>query len=158
LSLNTAPSANETIRVRDLRIPSAYFIDFGGFEWQSPSDFSTKEPYMPHYLIQAAYTPEAFQSLVRNPQNRTEVVRSAVEHMGGKLVGNWAAFGDYDTIVIVDMPSNVDAAAIAIAVAAGGSCKAIKTTPLLSTEEALEATKRAGTAGYKPVASAAAAK
>ncbi|MFZ3216586.1 MAG: GYD domain-containing protein [Candidatus Acidiferrales bacterium] len=112
---------------------------------------------MPHYLIQAAYTPEALQALVKNPQNRTEVVRAAVEHMGGKLVGNWAAFGDYDTIVIVEMPTNVDAAAIAIAVAAGGSCKAIKTTPLLSTEEAIEAIKRAGATGYKSVASAAAA-
>jgi uncharacterized protein with GYD domain len=113
---------------------------------------------MPHYLIQAAYTTEALQALVKTQQNRTEAVRLAVEQMGGKLVGNWAAFGDYDTIVILEMPSNVDAAAIAIAVAAGGSCKAVKTTPLLSTEEALEAIKRAGGSGYKPVASAASAK
>lgn len=112
---------------------------------------------MPYYLIQAAYTPEAFQALVKSPQNRTDVVRSAAEHMGGKLIGNWAAFGEYDTIVIVDMPTNVEAAAIAIAVAAGGSCKAIKTTPLLSTEEALEAIKRAGGTGYKPIAASAAA-
>ena len=111
---------------------------------------------MPHYLIQAAYTPEAVQALIRNPQNRTEIVRAAVENMGGKLIGNWAAFGDYDTIVIVDLPSNVDAAAIALAVAAGGSCKAVKTTPLLSTEEALEAIKRASSSGYKPIAASAA--
>ncbi|MFZ0086716.1 MAG: GYD domain-containing protein [Candidatus Acidiferrales bacterium] len=112
---------------------------------------------MPHYLIQAAYTTEALQSLIKAPQNRTEVVGAAIEHLGGKLVGNWAAFGDYDTIVIVEMPTNVDAAAMAIAVAAGGSCKAVKTTALLSTEETLEAVKRAGSSGYKPVASAAAA-
>jgi uncharacterized protein with GYD domain len=135
----------------------AYRIDFGGFEWQSASTFNAKENYMPHYLIQTAYTSEAFQALVRAPQNRTEIVRSAVEHLGGKLVGNWASFGDYDSIVIVEMPSNVDAAALAMAVAAGGSCKAVKTTPLLSTEEALEAIKRAGSAGYKPVAASAAA-
>jgi len=82
---------------------------------------------MPHYLIQAAYTTEALQALVNSQQNRTEVVRAAIEHMGGKLVGNWASFGDYDTIVLLEMPSNVDAAALAIAVAAGGSCKAVKT-------------------------------
>jgi uncharacterized protein with GYD domain len=105
-------------------------------------------------MIQAAYTPEALQVLVKTPQNRTEVVRAAVEHMGGKLVGNWACFGDYDTIVIVEMPTNVEAAAIAIAVAAGGSCKAIKTTPLLTTEETVEAVKRAGSTGYKSVAAA----
>jgi uncharacterized protein with GYD domain len=112
---------------------------------------------MPHYMIQAAYTPEALQALVKTPQNRTEIVRAAVEHVGGKMVGNWACFGDYDTIVVVEMPSSVEAAAIAIAVAAGGSRKAVKTTPLLTTEETLEAVKRAGNTGYKPIASAAAA-
>lgn len=60
---------------------------------------------MPHYMIQAAYTPEALQALVKTPQNRTETVRAAVEHMGGKMVGNWACFGDYDTIVVVEMSS-----------------------------------------------------
>jgi uncharacterized protein with GYD domain len=110
---------------------------------------------MPH-LIQTAYTSEAFQALVKAPQNRTEIVRSSVEHLSGKLVGSWASFGDYDSIVIVEMPTNVEAAAIAMAVAAGGSCKAVQTTPLLSTEEALEAIKRAGSAGYKPVAASAA--
>jgi uncharacterized protein with GYD domain len=112
---------------------------------------------MPHFLLQASYTPEALQALVKNPQNRTQVVRSAVEQMGGKVVGSWAAFGDYDTILIVEMPTSVDAAAIAIAAAAGGSCKAVKTTPLLTTEEAVEAIKRAGASGYKPVAASAAA-
>jgi uncharacterized protein with GYD domain len=112
---------------------------------------------VPHYLLQAAYTTDALQSLVKSPQNRTEVARAAIERLGGKLIGNWASFGDYDTIAIVEMPSNVDAAAIAIAVASGGSCKAVKTTPLLSTEETLEAIRRAGGSGYQPVASAASA-
>jgi uncharacterized protein with GYD domain len=111
---------------------------------------------MPQYLIQAAYTSEALQSLIKAPQNRTEVLRSSIEHLDGKMIGSWAAFGDYDTILIVDMPTNVDAAALALAAAAGGSCKAIKTTPLLSVEETLVALKKASTTGYKPVAPAAA--
>jgi uncharacterized protein with GYD domain len=112
---------------------------------------------MPQYLIQAAYTSEALQALIKNPQGRTEVVRAAVERLGGKLIGGWAAFGEYDTIMIAELPTNVDAAAIALAAAAGGSCKSIKTTPLLSVEETVEALRRASTTGYQPVASAAAA-
>jgi uncharacterized protein with GYD domain len=112
---------------------------------------------MPHYLVQAAYTPEAWQAMVKNPQNRTEVVRQAIEHLGGKVVGGWACFGDYDTIMIFELPSSVDAAAIAVAAAAGGSCRTIKTTPLLTTEEALEALKKAASTGYKPVAASASA-
>jgi hypothetical protein len=49
------------------------------------------------------------------------------------------------------MPDNVSAAAFAFAVAPGGACRDVKTTPLLSIAEGMEATKKAGTSGYKPV-------
>jgi uncharacterized protein with GYD domain len=116
-----------------------------------------KEGVMPHYLIQAAYTPEAWQALVKNPHSRIEAIRPAIERMGGKLVGGWAAFGDYDAILVAELPTSVDAAAIAIAAAAGGSCKAIKTTPLLTAEETVEAIKKASNTGYRPVDSVASA-
>jgi uncharacterized protein with GYD domain len=77
--------------------------------------------------------------------------------MGGKLIGGWTAFGDYDTILIVELPTSVDAAALAIAAAAGGSCKSIKTTSLLTTEETVEALKKASTTGYKPIVASATA-
>jgi hypothetical protein len=38
-----------------------------------------------------------------------------------------------------------------MAVLAGGACKSVKTTPLLKVEEAMEAMKKAGDCGYKPV-------
>jgi uncharacterized protein with GYD domain len=112
---------------------------------------------MPQYLIQAAYTPEAWQALVKNPHSRIEAVRPVIERLGGKLIGGWAAFGDYDTILIAELPTSVDAAAIAIAAAAGGSCKAVKTTPLLTAAEAVEAMKKASHAGYQPVSATKAA-
>ena len=40
---------------------------------------------MPHYLIQVAYNESALQALVRNPQDRIEAVRPAVEGLGGKI-------------------------------------------------------------------------
>jgi len=113
---------------------------------------------MPHYLLQAAYTPEAWQTLIKSPQNRIEAVRPNIERLGGKLIGGWSAFGDYDTILIVELPSSVDAAAFAIAAAGGGSLRAVKTTPLLTAEEAVEAARKASTSGYKPVTASAAAK
>ena len=112
---------------------------------------------MPHYLVQAAYTPEAWHAMVKNPHSRVEAVRPAIEHLGGKLIGGWAAFGDYDMVLIAELPSSVDAAALAIAAAAGGSCKTVKTTPLLTAEEVVEAAKKASTSKYKPVAASASA-
>lgn len=106
---------------------------------------------MPSYLVQAAYTSESMASLIKNPQNRIDVVRKSVKNLGGKLVGGWLSFGDYDVVLIAEMPDQVSAAAIAMAAAAGGSLKAIKTTPLLSAEEGLAAAKKAAESGYTPV-------
>jgi uncharacterized protein with GYD domain len=109
---------------------------------------------MPLYLSQVAYSPEAWKALVRNPQNRIEAVRPAVEKLGGKIVNGYFAFGDYDVVAIVDMPDHVAAAALAMAFAAGGACKSVKTTPLMTTAEGLEALKQAGRSGYQPATAA----
>jgi uncharacterized protein with GYD domain len=106
---------------------------------------------MPSYLLQASYTSEALASLVKNPQNRTEVIRKTVENLGGKLIGSWLSFGDQDVVLIVDFPDNVSAAAMALAAAAGGSLKSTKTTPLFTIEEGLAASKKAAASGYTPV-------
>jgi uncharacterized protein with GYD domain len=106
---------------------------------------------MPSYLIQIAYTPAALAALTKKPQNRAEAVRKAIEKLGGSMGPFYLSFGDYDVLGIVDMPDNVSAAALAVAFAAGGACKNVKTTPLLSMEEGLEAMKKAGSSGYKPV-------
>jgi uncharacterized protein with GYD domain len=106
---------------------------------------------MPSYLVQVAYTSEAVAALVKKPHDRATIVGKTVQKLGGTLKSAWLSFGDYDTIVIVDMPDNVSAAAFAMAISAGGSCTAVKTTPLLSVEEGVAAMKKAGGSGYKPV-------
>ena len=104
---------------------------------------------MPHYLQQVAYSREGWNALVDNPQNRIEAVRPAIEKLGGKIEAAWFSFGDYDVVLITNMPDNVSAAAIAIAFAAGGSCKSVQTTPLISAEEATQALKKARESGYR---------
>lgn len=108
---------------------------------------------MPSYLIQASYTVEALQALIKKPHDRTEVVRKAVETLGGELVGLWLSFGDQDVICIIEMPNNVSAAAMSLAIAAGGALKSTKTTPLLTVSQGISALKKAGKSGYTPVAS-----
>jgi uncharacterized protein with GYD domain len=106
---------------------------------------------MAQFLVQVAYSPEAWASLVNNPQNRIPAVSAVVKKLGGKLLQGWLSFGDYDTVVIMEMPDNVSAAAFAAAIAAGGSCKSVKTTPLLSPDEGVAAMKKAGSSGYQPL-------
>ncbi|MBI1896057.1 MAG: GYD domain-containing protein [Acidobacteria bacterium] len=105
---------------------------------------------MAKFLIQVAYTPEAWKALIANPQDRLQVLKPVIGKLGGTMEQGWFTFGEYDLAAILDVPGNVEAAAFSLAAAAGGACKAIKTTPLLTTAEGLEAMKRAAACGYKP--------
>ena len=114
---------------------------------------------MPFYLHQVSYTPEALARLIANPQDRFEVVRTPIEKLGGKICDAYFAFGPYDAVLISEMPDNVSAAAISLAFAAGGALRNCQTTTLLTTAEALDAMRKAGTCGYKsPLASSATAR
>ena len=104
---------------------------------------------MPSYLFQVAYTSEAWANLTASPQDRAEVIRPVIEKLGGKINQVWFAFGEYDVVAIIEMPTNVEAAAFSLAANAGGALKAIKTTPLMSTAEGVEAMKKAAQSGYK---------
>ena len=99
---------------------------------------------MPLYMYQAAYTPESWAAQMKNPQNRVEAVgRQVCEAAGGKLVGGWLCFGDYDIVIIADLPNNESMAAVALAAGAGGAIKASKTTVLLTGTEGVDALKKA---------------
>ena len=105
---------------------------------------------MASYLIQAAYTNEAWGALVKNPQNRTHAIKPVIEKLGGSIKGLWLAFGEYDAIAIIEMPDNVSAAAFSLAVSAGGSVKSIRTTPLMTIREGMRAMRQAKRSTYTP--------
>lgn len=108
---------------------------------------------MSRYLIQVSYTAEAFAALIKDPQDRIERVRPAIETLGGSIETAYFAFGDYDLILIVEMPDSVSAAAFSMAVAAGGAVRLFHTTPLLTIAEGVEAMQRARQSGYQPPSS-----
>jgi uncharacterized protein with GYD domain len=105
---------------------------------------------MPHYLVQVAYNTSGTAGLVKEPQDRAEKVRPAVEALGGRIECAYYAFGEYDIVLICEMPDNSSAAAFALAVGAGGTVSSYKTTVLLTPEEAVEAMRKAGESSYKP--------
>lgn len=106
---------------------------------------------MASYLVQVSYTAEALSALIAKPQDRSAHVAKVIENLGGKLIGSWMSFGDFDLVMLTEMPNNVGAAAMALVAAAGGTCKSVKTTPLLSIAQAMSALKKAGKSGYKPI-------
>ena len=105
---------------------------------------------MPTYMVQAAYTSVAWSKLVQRPENRMEALRPVIEKLGGQLLGWYYTWGDYDVVVLFEVPGNVNAAAASMAIAAGGAVKEIKTTPLMSPEDGFDAMLLAQGAGYRP--------
>ncbi|HTO46630.1 MAG TPA: GYD domain-containing protein [Burkholderiales bacterium] len=105
---------------------------------------------MASYPIRAAYTPEAWAKMVKSPQDRKAAIASMIEKLGGRLESFWLSFGDYDAHVILQAPDNVSVAALSLATAAGGSVKAVKTTPLMTMDEGMEAMRKVAVAGYRP--------
>jgi len=96
------------------------------------------------YLYQAAYTAESWAAQMKNPQNRVETVgRKVCEAAGGKFIGGWLCFGEYDLVIIADVPDNESMTAIALAVGAGGAIKSSKTTVLMTGEQGVAALKKA---------------
>ena len=104
---------------------------------------------MSQYLVQFSYTDQAVANLIQNPQDRVEAVRPAFEELGVTVRGSWLTFGDYDVVLIIDAPGNVQAAAIAMAVGAGGAVHNYKTTPLMTWDEGIEAMRAAGGSSYR---------
>ncbi len=101
-------------------------------------------------MIQGSYNAEGLAAIVKQPQNRIQAVKPAIENLGGKLINAYFCFGDYDFVLIVDMPDNISAVGISMAFGAGGAIRSIKTTPLLSATETMDAMKKASEAKYKP--------
>jgi uncharacterized protein with GYD domain len=105
---------------------------------------------MAFYALQTAYTPLGWAALLKDPHNRLEAVRPVVERLGGTIVSGWLMFGEYDLLVICEIPDNASAAALSMAISAGGATKAVKTTPLLTFEDGVQALAKAKAAEYAP--------
>lgn len=103
---------------------------------------------MAYYMIQVTYKPEAWAALLKHPSSVIERNRALIESAGGKVIGGWFAFGQYDTLIIVELPDNVSMAAVAMLAISGGAGTALHTTPLMSMEEGIAAMEKAGSLPY----------
>ena len=101
------------------------------------------------YMVQFAYTAEAWAALAKNPQDRSIPVRELAQKLGGQLVGVYYCFGEYDGVVLAELPDDTAATAVAIAAVTPGHVKAIKTTKLFTVEQTMEAMRKAGSVGYQ---------
>jgi uncharacterized protein with GYD domain len=90
---------------------------------------------MPKYLVIASYTAEGAKGVLdKGGSARRDAVEKMVVDLGGTVESFYFAFGADDVFVTIDLPDNVAAAALGLAVGASGAT-ALRTTVLLTPEE-----------------------
>ena len=104
---------------------------------------------MAKYLISASYHAEGTKGLLKDGgTKRAEAASAAIESVGGKVESFYFAFGDADGYLIVDLPDEVSAAAVALKVGASGLVST-STTALLTPEQVDAACDKAATLDYQ---------
>jgi uncharacterized protein with GYD domain len=97
---------------------------------------------MAKYLLEASYTLDGIKGLTsKGGTARRSAVQAAAKSVGGKVEAFYFAFGGNDAYVLLDLPDNTAAAALALTVAATGSVD-IRTVVLLTADEIDAATKQ----------------
>lgn len=105
---------------------------------------------MAWFMIQAAYSSEAWSAQIQIPRNRVDDLQRMLEPTGTKIHHGWYSFGEYDIVLIAEADGNTDVVAAVLAAAAGGAVKSLRTTPLLTIDEGMEAMQKAGLVSYTP--------
>ncbi len=99
---------------------------------------------MPHYLGQFTYHRKAWAALIREPEDRAEVVARTMEQVDARLLSFYYCHGKYDGLMIFEAADDTVAKAVAIAGIGAGHLKDLEVTRLLSSEESLSAMQIAG--------------
>ena len=95
------------------------------------------------YMLQFSYTAEAWAAMTRNPEDRSVQVRANIEKLGGRLLGMYYSFGQFDGVALVELPDSGAAMAYVLAALGTGILKGTLTTQLFSISEAIQAMKKA---------------
>lgn len=135
----------------------------------SPKVAATKAAAEPtprfHYLVQFSYTAAAWEDLVRGTvdRDRAGAVYALLRRLDGCFAEikfpcdpepvpreKFGSFGDHDVVALLSFPSDENAAAFAMAIAAGGGVTNFKTTRILpwSVMESAMAKAGAGMSTY----------
>ena len=97
---------------------------------------------MPKYLLEVNYTLDGVKGVVvQGGSARKAAAQAAAKSVGGKLDSFYFAFGGVDVFTVADLPDNAAAAALALAVTAGGGAT-VRTVVLLTPEEIDSATQK----------------
>ncbi len=101
---------------------------------------------MPVFITQGRFTQDAVKGMLAKPEDRAEAVSELFAKAGGKLLGYYMTFGEYDFLAISEGPMEEATTPMIVAAASGGVTH-LKTTLALTSSEMKQAFEKAGRLG-----------
>lgn len=97
---------------------------------------------MAKYLVQGSYTTEGVQGLMKvGGSSRSAHFEQITKTLGGTVEAFYYAFGTDDVVSIVELPGDVEVAALSLGIAAGGAFRP-RVTVLVTPDRVDEAVKK----------------
>ena len=91
---------------------------------------------MATYITQGRYTREAIKGMIVKPEDRFEALSKHAARAGGRVIGYYLTFGEYDFLSIIEAPSETQMAAALLAAAGSGGVTGLRTTLAMTSVEA----------------------
>jgi uncharacterized protein with GYD domain len=91
---------------------------------------------MPIYITQGRYTRDAIKGMIVRPEDRADAVSRLLSKAGGRLIGHYLTFGEYDFLAISEIPSETQMAAVVLAIGSGGGVSNLRTMVAMTSVEA----------------------
>jgi uncharacterized protein with GYD domain len=78
--------------------------------------------HMSHYILLINWTEQGI-SKVKESYDRYSSFRASVEKAGGKVVGGYYTFGEYDVVIIIEAPNDETVMSLMLKVGSYGNVK-----------------------------------
>ena len=105
---------------------------------------------MAKYVVLFSFTGETAKRFVAQPSDRAAAVRGLVESAGGSMESYYWMFGQYDGLVIFELPDSKTAAALSLAVTGSGAFTTFETHELIEASDLAQIAERAKRISYQP--------
>ena len=95
---------------------------------------------MSHYILLIKWTEQGINK-IQESSNRYNSFKASVEKTGGKLIGAYYTFGEYDVVIIIEAPNDEIVMSLMLKVGSAGNVRT-KTLKAFAAEDAWKIIKK----------------
>jgi uncharacterized protein with GYD domain len=93
-----------------------------------------------HYILLINWTEQGISKIKESAADRYSSFKSSVEKAGGKLIGGYYTFGEYDMVIIIEAPNDETVMSLLFKVGPAGNART-KTLKAFTAEEGMKIIK-----------------